>query len=353
MAVSEKVEIMHFDQEGYLEDGKALREVGDRLEAMAAQVADEGYDAVFLMGVGGTWDELMQLEYLMSKYSDKDFEVYLIHAAEWLVAGHKRMTKDSIVLTASESGTTPEILEAVRKLKAMGVRVFAMTKADGPIGQAVGADHCVAMASDHGAGGCEKGYYLADRFGLKLLEKRGCFPDYAEFVNQCDGIWADLLDIRKAFEPKAEALAKRYALAPYTMFIGSGALWGETILFSMCILEEMQWKRTRYISSADFFHGTLELVEAGVPVFLFKGVDEYRALDDRVDAFLKSGRTGDDDIVVIDIDEYATPSIDKKFRTIVSPWILSSLVTDRLARYYETITKHNLAYRRYYHQFDY
>ena len=51
------------------------------------------------------------------------------------------------------------------------------------------------------------------------------------------------------------------------MFIGSGALWGETILFSMCILEEMQWKRTRYITSADFFHGTLELVEPGVPVF--------------------------------------------------------------------------------------
>ena len=39
----------------------------------------------------------------------------------------------------------------------------------------------------------------------------------------------------------------------------------------MCILEEMQWKRTRYITSADFFHGTLELVEPGVPVFLFMG----------------------------------------------------------------------------------
>ena len=54
--------------------------------------------------------------------------------------------------------------------------------------------------------------------------------------------------------------AKKYALAPYTMFIGSGALWGETILFAMCLLEEMQWKHTRYISSADFFHGTLEAV---------------------------------------------------------------------------------------------
>ncbi|WP_291290612.1 hypothetical protein [Enorma sp.] len=119
MAETEKVEIMNFDQEGYLEDGKALVETGKKMAAMADQIADEGYDAIFLMGVGGTWDELMQLEYLMNKFGDKDLEVYLIHAAEWNVSGHKRMTEKSVVLTASESGTTPEVLEAVKKMKEM------------------------------------------------------------------------------------------------------------------------------------------------------------------------------------------------------------------------------------------
>ena len=47
----------------------------------------------------------MQLEYLMNKFGDRDLEVYLIHAAEWNVMGHKRMTERSVVLTASESGT--------------------------------------------------------------------------------------------------------------------------------------------------------------------------------------------------------------------------------------------------------
>ena len=69
----------------------------------------------------------MQLEYLMNKFGDRDLEVYLIHAAEWNVMGHKRMTDRSVVLTASESGTTPEVLEAVGKMREMGVRVFAMT----------------------------------------------------------------------------------------------------------------------------------------------------------------------------------------------------------------------------------
>ena len=61
MKETEKVEIMHFDQEGYLADGEALHETGKLMAAMADSVADEGYYANFLMGVGGTWDELMQL----------------------------------------------------------------------------------------------------------------------------------------------------------------------------------------------------------------------------------------------------------------------------------------------------
>ena len=83
------------------------------------------------------------------------------------------------------------------------------------------------------------------------------------------------------------------------------------------------------------------------------GEDESRKLDERARAFLTRGVTGDDDIVIIDTAEYGIPGLDDDFRVIVSPWILTSLVTDRLARYYEIVTKHNLNYRRYYHQFDY
>ena len=54
MKETEKIEIMHFSQEGYVEDGKALYETGKKMTALADKVADEGYDAVFLMGIGGT-----------------------------------------------------------------------------------------------------------------------------------------------------------------------------------------------------------------------------------------------------------------------------------------------------------
>ncbi|MFR9006160.1 MAG: hypothetical protein ACLVKA_07180 [Collinsella aerofaciens] len=37
MKETEKIEIMHFDQEGYLEDGKALYETGKKMTALGRQ----------------------------------------------------------------------------------------------------------------------------------------------------------------------------------------------------------------------------------------------------------------------------------------------------------------------------
>ena len=46
MQETEKIEIMNFDQEGYLADGKAAVEAGKKMAQIADRVADEGYDAV-------------------------------------------------------------------------------------------------------------------------------------------------------------------------------------------------------------------------------------------------------------------------------------------------------------------
>ena len=187
----EKIEVIKFDQEGYLEDGKALYETGKLMTAMADRVADEGYDAVFLMGVGGTWDELMQLEYLMNKFGDKDLEVYLIHAAEWNVMGHKRMTEKSVVLTASESGTTPEVLEALQEDEGDGHPRLCHDQARGPHRPGSGRQNYIAMARRPRLRWLREGYYLADCFGLRLLNRRGCFPKFDLFIEQTKDIWKE------------------------------------------------------------------------------------------------------------------------------------------------------------------
>ncbi len=340
----ENVVLAKFNVEQYLKDGDAIYAMRSEVEKVADAVHDKGYKNIFLLGIGGTWAEFSPIQYLMEKYSDVD--VYLVNAAELNVTGHKKLTKDSIVITASASGDTKEIVEATSWIVEKGIEVVAFTKENTPLGKLAQT----LISADVTTGMCEYTYLLFDLLALRLLYKRGDFPKYEKFADQMKTIFHNLVGIREQFEPKADEIAKKYHKEPYNIWVGSGALWGETYLFSMCILEEMQWVRTKSVTSPEFFHGTLELVEKDVPVFLVKGEDESRKLDIRVENFAKKVS---DNVVVFDTAEYALDGVDDEFRVIVSPMIATAILTERLACYYETYTKHNLNYRRYYRQFEY
>lgn len=345
--VKEKIELVKFDIESYLDEGhKVIGTYGD-MKALADEVYEQGFSNIVLIGIGGTIDEFETVRYLIERHSKID--VAVLNAAEYMVLGSTKIGPDTLVVTLSSSGNTKEIMQVAEDLAVKGVKLLAFTKKDTPLERAAGVSAIMPITK----GFDELHYVQMFAFFFRLLNRRGEFDAYDDYLEQTQRIFEQLVDIRIQFEPRAQEIAEKYALAPYSMFIGSGALWGETVMYAMCMLEEMQWKRTRPISSPEFFHGTLELVEPGVPVFLFKGEDECRDLDDRVDRFLKSGVTKDEDIVVIDTAEFAVDGLDSQFRTIVSPLILTALASERMASHYETVTKHNLKYRRYYRQFDY
>lgn len=334
----------NFDVKKYMEEGKTAYSKRADIEKMADQVTERGYNNIVVIGIGGTWAEWHPVVHVMRHYTD--LPIYLENAAELCIREDKRfLTKDSLVITASASGNTKEIMEAVKMCKDMGIEVAGFTKdMETPLAKEL--DYIVANP----CGDCEHSYMMFFMLGLRLLYNRGEFPAYERFADQMANLHDNLLRIREEFEPKAAEIARAYAKEPYNIFVGSGALWGETYLFSMCILEEMQWVRTKSVTSADFFHGTLELVEKDVPVFLFKGEDEYRPLDNRVERFCEKIT---DKLVVIDTKDYDLKGIDDEFRVICSPMILTSLVTERLAAHYELNTGHSLEFRRYYRQFEY
>ena len=117
----------------------------------------------------------------------------------------------------------------------------------------------------------------------------------------------------------------------------------------MCILEEMQWIRTRPVTAADFFHGTLELVEPGVSVVLLKGEDEGRALVERVERFV---REKTDLVTVFDAADYELPGLSDATRRLIAPAVLAT-VLERFSGYLEAHRDHPLTTRRYYRREDY
>lgn len=335
--------MIKFDEAAFLQDGMKTYDCRKRIEEVINDVAAKGYDNVILTGIGGTTFEMMSVESIIKRYSS--VRVVNLNAAEGMIDKPDYITERSLVVTGSKSGDTPETVLMCKWCREKGARVVAFTGTkDCPLADAA-TDSIICNAP-----GMENTYLKFYLFALYLLYKRGEFDAYPRFAGQMAGLHRNLAAWKAQFEDEAHEIAVRYAREPYQIWLGSGILWGEINMFTMCILEEMQWMKTKAVTSSLFFHGTLELVDQEVPVYLVKGEDEYRALDERAEQFLK--KYGEK-LVVIDTKDYKLDGIDDEFRVILSPIIFNTITRGRLAYHFEEQTGHDLELRRYYRQFAY
>ena len=136
----------------------------------------------------------------------------------------------------------------------------------------------------------------------------------------------------------ASDFAEAHADTDYHFLVGGGNLWGFTYLYSMCILEEMQWLRTTRVHSAEFFHGSLELLEEDTSVIVFQGEDETRALTDRVERFVKKVSKN---VTVFDTKDYPLEGFSTEFRGLLAPIVLDT-VMGRVSKHLERVRNHSL-----------
>lgn len=336
--------MIKFDEEKYRHDLTAQISHIEEGVKIAEQISSEGYSNIFFVAVGGTMAMMMHFVEIAKQMTA--VPVYVEQAGELILTGHSQLNKDSLVIMGSKSGDTKETVAAAKWCKDQDIRIASMViDKNSPLGQLT--DYQLPLVVFKGVE-----YEYLSIFGLfyGLMKCRGEFPDFDEFVNALDKLPDTLVNAQKKFDEKASEIAKKYYNKDYLLWVGGGELWGEVYLFTMCILEEMQWRRTKAVTSTEFFHGTLELVEKDMPVFLVKSAGAYRKLDERAEKFLKEYT---DELVVIDVMDYMIPDMDTKFAPLVAPIISTALLNGRLSKHFEANTGHDLDMRRYYRQFEY
>lgn len=337
--------MLNFDADRFLKiEAGAVALAGPIHEAIGAALA-KGARNVFFLGTGGAAILMQPAALLLQRRSG--FPAFMEIAAELVAGGHQALGADSIVVIPSLSGTTKESVATLEYCKAKGATVISLVgHADTPLGR--GADvSFVNFAEDDTSS--ESFYVQSLLVALSIMAHRGEFADYDKTVAELAGLPQHLLAAKQAFEPQADALAAAFRSEPYHIITAAGSSWAEAWYYGMCILEEMQWIRTRPVHAADFFHGTLELVEKGVSVVIFKGEDSYRQLTDRVEAF---ARQYTDKVTVLDTADFAMPGISAETRALISPVILSTIL-ERLSAHLELERDHPLTTRRYYKKVAY
>ena len=97
-------------------DAIALR---PQIEKAVDEICKEGYSNIFFIGCGGTYAHSLPMKYWFDTTSE--IETHSVIAAEFMVSGHKRFTKDSVCVFSTRSGNTKEIVAAIKYCKEAGI----------------------------------------------------------------------------------------------------------------------------------------------------------------------------------------------------------------------------------------
>lgn len=344
-AVQESQEMLNFDEERYVRIQSSAVALAGPLDAAVADLLDKGATNLFFLGAGGAGVLMQPALQLLQRSST--FPAYLENAAELMAVGSANLGAGSIVVIPSLSGTTKEALEINAFAQAKGATVIGLTgNSESPLAQAVDLNFTNEAADDTSS---ESFYLQSLLIALSILRHRGELAEYDRIVAELGALPQQLLEAKRTFEPEAETLATAFADEGYHIFTAAGASWTEAWYFATCILEEMQWIRTRPVHASDYFHGTLELVEKGVSVVLLKGEGPTRELAERVERFTP---TVTDTFTVIDTADFALDGISDDVRALVSH-IVHATVLERFSAHLEVARKHPLTIRRYYRRVAY
>ncbi|MDG4901045.1 MULTISPECIES: SIS domain-containing protein [unclassified Mesorhizobium] len=337
--------MLSFDEARFVRIQSGAVALRERIETAVAQCLAGGAQNIFFLGTGGAAILMHPAAQLLQRRSG--FPAFVDITAELQLAQSVHLTEKSIVVLPSLSGTTKESVALLARIKEIGATVITLVgHEETPLGR--GGDHVfVNFAEDDTS--CESFYLQSLFIALSVLKHRGEMAESERIFAELAQLPRSLLEVKRSYEKQAADFAQKLAASDYHIITGAGNVWPQAWYYGMCILEEMQWIRTRPVHASDFFHGTLELVEKDVSVVLFKGEDSARPLAERVENFAANYT---DKTTVLDTAAFELPGISADVRALVSPVVLATAL-ERVSAHLEVIRNHPLTTRRYYKRVAY
>lgn len=331
--------MLNFDQEKVFNEHQNGVDIIGETRAIVSAAAERGYENVFFIGIGGTEFYARQMLHIVKQLGSR-LPLYVENAADFCLEGNPNFTKDSLVFFETISGDTQELAAAIEQAKQAGALITGYVEKK---------DSLLYRLCDHAVVTTGGAYYYWYTVTLTLIHKRQEFPEYQRFFEEIKTMPENIVSVYRQADAKAKEYADRYCDEPLQYLVGSGNLEDWAHCYGMCIMEEMQWMRTRTVSAANFFHGTLEVIERDIPVMLIKGEDVTRPLMERVENFVHKISAK---VTVFDSRDFVLKGISQEFRGLVAPIVMRSAF-QRISAHLEYNRRHPLPIRRYYRRLDY
>lgn len=334
------------DRADFLQSLEAAVKEKDKAAKLGTELARKGIRRIYLLGQGAPNREMGAIKYWLDQEA-KTLDTYLYFPAEFVQTQPPRLDENTLVVLASHSGTTPEIIMAAEYLKDKPVMTVGVTqKGDSPLAQNV--QHVLLY------GESSNGYHAKFMILLALLsaimkELEPSWKKHETIMRSLDCFPDAMVDTMEATEKRNIEEARLYKDDDFIMLLGAGPCFATAYVFGICVLMEMQWMHTYACDSAEFFHGPFEVVDQNTPLMIFLGEDPSRPQTERVIKFAKKFT---ERLAIYDSKDYEMKGIDPEVRGIFAPFILEAAVA-RVGQRFAVWHNHPLTTRRYMWKFPY
>lgn len=317
-------------------------DVNKAKEIVASIVAEHAIKNVAFVGCGASMSELYPAKYFLAN-NTKTLNVQIFTANEFNYDTPAWVSDDTIVITCSLGGSTPETVAANGTAKAKGATVVAVThnpnaalieKADYSIVHGFEANY---------AAKCEKLGYVID-LAVEILQQVEGTDLYEDMITGLTNIYDKVQAAAEAAQTAAAKFGQNFKDDQIIYIMGSGASAKVAYSTSMFLMSEMQWIDSAGYNTGEYFHGPFELTEKDKPYVLFMSDGATRPMDARALTFLQRF---DAKVEVVDAKDYGlAEAVPASVVTYFNP-IMHTAVFRAFAEQLSEARQHPLTKRRY------
>ena len=314
--------------------------------AVKAVLGKKKINHFYFVACGGSLAFMMPASFIFTR--EIDIPASYHPANEFVHMQPKSLGPDSVVITCSHSGTTPETVKATEYARSLGATTIALTHLeDSPLWKAAEYPLHYDWGKEADSSDLNKGILYSLIF--HILDGISPSEKYKKGIKSIYGLDTAMKKVREQFKDVTAQWGKKYKRESLIYTMGSGASYGEAYSFSICLLMEMQWINSSCIHSGEYFHGPFETTDKQLPMVLIMSEGRTRALDERCLKFLK---TYAENYIVIDFKELNKGRIDPAVAEFFNPVVLIPI-----ERYYVSqmaeVRGHSMDVRRYMWKVEY
>lgn len=238
---------------------------------------------IIFIGSGGSWCSLYPANAMVQKMAYDTYS-WIINPNEFLFRVPAFLDKDTILIAASNSGNTPEIIEAVKISNKKGCTTIGLTANSESL---LCKESSYTFTYPRNLAAIALPTY-SNMITLNIIKNIYSLPIINRLLEDHINLPKILKNIQEQSNNIAMEASSFFKDVKHISIVGSGMSSALAYHLAVIGLPEFSWVQASYIPGEDFLHGPLELVKESFPILFIKDNNhKSRALTERIVNFVE------------------------------------------------------------------